>query len=408
MTVVVIDPGHGGDNLGGHTDEFIEQELTLKVANAMYDRLKQYDDVEVYLTRDNNTDPDLSRKDRATIAADHNADLFISLHFNMSENHDLYGAEVWTSAFGEYYEKGASFASIVMDSLHGELGFFDRGIKTRIGDDGTDYYGIIKYGTELNIPSVIIEHCHMDESRDYDFLHEHGEDSYTILGQADADCVAKYFRLSSSSLGLDYSSYEVPVLSAYEPVLPDDTAPETCEIELLDADTVSGTALVRMNASDSDSIIQYYRYSLDGGVSFTKLLPWNDDIEAGQSCEKGNVNASIELATGKESELIVRVYNRYDKYTDSNLIVLPAAEIKEQETETAQSADSVDEDDLKASEYDEIVAVPGELGAAKGSYNGLLISGAAIVICIAALLTVILVLVSSSRRRKKRKRRRRY
>ena len=408
MTVVVIDPGHGGDNLGGHTDEFIEQELTLKVANVMYDRLKQYDDVEVYLTRDNNTDPDLSRKDRAKIAADHNADLFISLHFNMSENHDLYGAEVWTSAFGEYYEKGASFASIVMDSLHGELGFFDRGIKTRIGDDGTDYYGIIKYGTELNIPSVIIEHCHMDESRDYDFLHEHGEDSYTILGQADADCVAKYFRLSSSSLGLDYSSYEAPVLSAYEPVLPDDTAPETCEIELLDADTVSGTALVRMNASDSDSIIQYYRYSLDGGVSFTKLLPWNDDIEAKQSCEKDNVNASIELAPGKESELIVRVYNRYDKYTDSNLIVLPAAEIKEQETETAQSADSVDEDDLKASEYDEIVAVPGELGAAKGSYNGLLISGAAIVICIAALLTVILVLVSSSRRRKKRKRRRRY
>ncbi|MGN0155726.1 MAG: N-acetylmuramoyl-L-alanine amidase, partial [Lachnospiraceae bacterium] len=42
---VVIDPGHGGENLGGTYGNFIEKEMTLKTAYAMKDHLEQYDDV---------------------------------------------------------------------------------------------------------------------------------------------------------------------------------------------------------------------------------------------------------------------------------------------------------------------------------------------------------------------------
>ncbi len=394
--VVVIDPGHGGDNLGGNTDEFIEKELTLKVAFAMRDRLSEYEDVEVYLTHDNTTDPDLGRKERAAIAKDHNADLFISLHFNMSENHDLYGAEVWTSAFGKEYSEGTSFATIEMEALTDGLGFFDRGIKTRLGDDGTDYYGIIKYGREAGIPSVIIEHCHMDESRDYDFLHEHGEESYTILGQTDADSVAKYFRLKSDSLGLDYSDYAVPEVGIPDQtVSPDETDPEECGIELLDADTKEGTALVKISAYDSGSIIQYYRYSLDGGLTFSKLLPWNDDINALRSSEKEYINAKIELVEGKESELIVRAYNRYDKFKDSNTVTLPAMEerVIEPDVSTELLADE---------QYDEIITVTENTDNDAANTQMITILGLGVAVSVAALITVLLLVFLGKRKKKRR------
>ena len=97
--VVVIDPGHGGENLGAEYGEYTEKEITMIVANAMYEELSRYDGVEVYMTRTD--DVTLSLADRAEYAAGVNADILIALHFNMSENHDLFGSEVWISAFGE-------------------------------------------------------------------------------------------------------------------------------------------------------------------------------------------------------------------------------------------------------------------------------------------------------------------
>ncbi len=48
------------------------------------------------------------------------------------------------SAFGENYSKGYGVASVEMELLQ-ELGLYSRGIKTRLNDRGTDYYGIIRH-----------------------------------------------------------------------------------------------------------------------------------------------------------------------------------------------------------------------------------------------------------------------
>ena len=79
--VIVIDPGHGGANVGTHSilDGRFEKEFTLDWALRLAPLLAQ-EGWQVLLTRTNDTDVSLA--DRVAFAETHHADLFISLHFN--------------------------------------------------------------------------------------------------------------------------------------------------------------------------------------------------------------------------------------------------------------------------------------------------------------------------------------
>lgn len=134
--VIVIDPGHGGENRGGEYEQYVEKEMTPIVAAAMKEELEKYENVTVYLTHEQ--DVDMSIKDRVLFAKEKEADFLFCLHFNMSVNHNLFGAEVWVPATGEYYAKGRSFAEIEMEAFR-ELGLYSRGIKTRLNDQGENY-----------------------------------------------------------------------------------------------------------------------------------------------------------------------------------------------------------------------------------------------------------------------------
>ena len=91
--VIVIDPGHGGENQGTIEGEQDEKYMTMTTAMAMYEELCLYDNVEVYLTR--TEDKDIKLKERAEFAKSVNADFLFSIHYNASENHELFGAEIW-------------------------------------------------------------------------------------------------------------------------------------------------------------------------------------------------------------------------------------------------------------------------------------------------------------------------
>jgi N-acetylmuramoyl-L-alanine amidase len=93
--VVVIDPGHGGDDpgatgLGG----LVEKEVTLRVATALKERLLALDSsLTVLLTR---TQDDLvPLRARYRFAEAHEADLFVSLHTNAAADRRARGAEVF-------------------------------------------------------------------------------------------------------------------------------------------------------------------------------------------------------------------------------------------------------------------------------------------------------------------------
>ena len=78
---IVIDPGHGGSNVGTHSvvDGRFEKEFTLDWALRLVPLLES-EGWRVYLTR--TSDTYVTNTDRVTFAAARHADLFISLHFN--------------------------------------------------------------------------------------------------------------------------------------------------------------------------------------------------------------------------------------------------------------------------------------------------------------------------------------
>ena len=95
LKTVVIDAGHGGHDPGGvSTDrKTYEKNLTLDIAKRLGQKIQEkYPDVKVVYTR--TTDVYVTLNDRANIANENNADLFISVHTNASTATGAHGTSV--------------------------------------------------------------------------------------------------------------------------------------------------------------------------------------------------------------------------------------------------------------------------------------------------------------------------
>lgn len=319
--VIVIDPGHGGENEGTIENGFQEKSMTLKTAQAMYDELCLYDNVEVYMTR--TEDIDLTLKARAELAAAVNADFLFSIHYNASVNHNLFGTEVWISAEPPYNAYGYQFGCEQLLTMQ-DMGLFLRGVKTRLNDRGTDYYGIIRESVALSVPAVIIEHCHVDEERDVSFCDE--EEDLIAFGRADALSAAKYFGLKSSVLGVDYSDNAQGLAKADERVcvqssLKDETPPDICTLKLMATKEETGTVSVQVTAADYDSPLIYYDYSIDSGVTYSPLQPWPESNALAGSYQD-IFTLDIQISSGTQANIIVRAYNMFDVCTESKPLLI--------------------------------------------------------------------------------------
>jgi N-acetylmuramoyl-L-alanine amidase len=96
--VVLIDPGHGGEESGavGHLDlrqkrKVFEKDLALRLARKIKEELSK--STTTYLTR--SLDRAVSLQERADLADLVRADLFISIHFNSSTNSQSQGFELY-------------------------------------------------------------------------------------------------------------------------------------------------------------------------------------------------------------------------------------------------------------------------------------------------------------------------
>jgi N-acetylmuramoyl-L-alanine amidase len=90
---IVIDPGHGGHDPGAKGDDITEAELVLDVALRLEKMLLKVQGVDVVLTR--RTDEFVGLQERTAIANRENADLFLSIHANASENGQARGIETY-------------------------------------------------------------------------------------------------------------------------------------------------------------------------------------------------------------------------------------------------------------------------------------------------------------------------
>jgi N-acetylmuramoyl-L-alanine amidase len=90
---IVIDPGHGGHDPGAMTDGLSEAELVLDVASRLEKLLLKQPGVEVVMTRRSNVFVPL--EERTAMANREEADLFLSIHANASEDDRVRGIETY-------------------------------------------------------------------------------------------------------------------------------------------------------------------------------------------------------------------------------------------------------------------------------------------------------------------------
>lgn len=169
IRTIVIDPGHGGLEVGAK-GKFgtLEKDVTLAISLRLKALIEKNLAFHVELTRDR--DMDVTLENRAAIANNHRAELFISIHANSSYRRNANGSEtfflslnatdeearrlaylennsadldkplatenkddimmiLWDMAQSAYLKQSQRLAEIIQDELNSLLGTKDRGIK---------------------------------------------------------------------------------------------------------------------------------------------------------------------------------------------------------------------------------------------------------------------------------------
>ncbi len=212
--VICLDPGHGGVDSGAVGNGVQEKDLNLKIANYCKQELEKYN-CTVVMTRTTDvrlgSDASEDLEARADYAKKMGASYLISIHINSDTTSTNSGAEVyypndhWRADLGN---NGKVVAQAVENQLVA-LGLKNRGIKTRTIDpvkypdyyryadeSVADYYGIIRNAKYNGLTGLIIEHCYINNSSDYqNFLSSDAK--LKQLGVADAKGIVSALNLST-------------------------------------------------------------------------------------------------------------------------------------------------------------------------------------------------------------------
>lgn len=133
MSVIVIDPGHGGTEVIGGSNPnnatgprgTLEKNLTLLISSKVAELLNQLG-YTVILTR--TTDVNKGLVERARVAARNNAQVFVSVHFNDDENPSVQGTETWVHPTATHESK--LLASSLLQKIVQVTGYRNRGVKS--------------------------------------------------------------------------------------------------------------------------------------------------------------------------------------------------------------------------------------------------------------------------------------
>ncbi len=91
--VIVIDPGHGGPDIGAPGDGFYEKDVVLSVSLQLRKALEAAGDYEVHMTR--TKDVFIPLGERVAFSRRKGANLFVSIHANSAESHAAEGFETY-------------------------------------------------------------------------------------------------------------------------------------------------------------------------------------------------------------------------------------------------------------------------------------------------------------------------
>lgn len=161
--IIVIDAGHGGIDSGTYSDgyEYLEKDMNLSMLLYLKEYLDQAD-FKIYYTR--TTDRKLSLSQRVDLANAVNADLFLSIHCNASEDEGTSGIEV---LYNEKQNNVSSFTSkvfaeICLEEVNRLILRNNRGIVPRSHN--------VQIIGDSKVPVALIEVGFMTNSSDLNFL----------------------------------------------------------------------------------------------------------------------------------------------------------------------------------------------------------------------------------------------
>ncbi len=116
---ILIDPGHGGKDPGAtRKGSAKEKELNLKVARQVYNLLKKEKNIEVKMTR--NDDTFVSLGDRARMSVKQDSDIFVSIHTNAAKKGRASGFEVYFRSDKASDAEAAQTAALENEALQYE------------------------------------------------------------------------------------------------------------------------------------------------------------------------------------------------------------------------------------------------------------------------------------------------
>lgn len=180
---IVIDPGHGvdGDTFDpGAIGEVTEQSINLEVAKKLAEKLELMGASVIRLRTE---EEDIYDRDRPRVAAQYDADMFLSLHCNSSVNEDAHGCEVYY--FTPWSQR---LAKSVNDNLSA---FYDSVYADGTDSSRGDKYSYYWYTLEQAFPSVLVEMGFVSNSQECLMM----ASEYNQDGMADsiAEGIAEYF-----------------------------------------------------------------------------------------------------------------------------------------------------------------------------------------------------------------------
>ncbi|MBE6819764.1 MAG: N-acetylmuramoyl-L-alanine amidase [Ruminococcaceae bacterium] len=143
---VVIDPGHGGSDVGAEYEGRYEKDDNLALALLVKEKLDDMG-VDVILTRDD--DSYISLEKRCRIANRKKALLFVSLHRNSADG--AKGVEIWVS--DSEPESDTKLANNILDGLESAGISENRGVKFGYAQGSGNYY----VNSHTLMPSCLVE-----------------------------------------------------------------------------------------------------------------------------------------------------------------------------------------------------------------------------------------------------------
>ena len=354
--IVVLDPGHGGTEYGAaktwDNKIVLEKDLDLKIAQYCKQKLEtDYRNVTVYMTRTGDTNPGL--KERVQYAERVGADVLVSIHNNAAGD-----AQSWTSGAealipnGNYRPALLDQSKIVAGSILNQLqlhtgvqnmGFIQRNAASYYYPDKSiaDYYAILRYSVEANIPSTIIEHAFMDDKNDYQ-QYLSSDAKLKALGEADAIGIAEAYGLRKKHY-YSKENADAPFTDVF-----DDTWYYDSVVESYQRDLMNGTSASTFRPDDSmtRAMLVTVLWRLEGAPTVEEsddyVIPF-DDVPEGRyytdavcwAHQYGIVNGTSptlfcpdqDVTREQVATILYRysVYHDYDVSGQANLDAFPDA-----------------------------------------------------------------------------------